>query len=173
MGSLEEKKQQVAEIHEKFTKAQSIVIIENRGLTVTQVTDLRNKLRAANVEFKVAKNTLVKKAADSIGVTGLDPYLQGPTAWAFSNADPVSAAKVLLAFAKTTDKLVIKGGVMEKKAFNIDGVKALADLPSREVLLSMVLGAMQSPIVGLANVLQGPIRKMGYALEAVRKSKEA
>lgn len=173
MGSLEEKKQLVAEIKEKLTKAQSVVIVENRGLNVSQVTDLRNKLRAAGAEFKVFKNTLVKLAADEAGVADLDQYLQGPTAWAFSMADPVSAAKVLLPFTKANDRLVIKGGIMELKVFDAKGVKALAELPSREVLLAQVLGAMQSPLAGMVNVLQGPIRKMGYVLEAVRKSKEA
>lgn len=173
MGSLEEKKLLVSEIKDRLSQAQSVVIVENRGLTVAQATDLRNKLRAVGVEFKVLKNTLVKLAADDAGVEGLEPYLQGPLAWAFSLTDPVSAAKVLLPFAKTTDKLVIRGGIIENKVFAADGVKALADLPPRDVLLAQVLGAMQGPLVGMANVLQGPIRKMGYALEAIRKSKEA
>lgn len=173
MGSLEEKKQIVSGITEKFNEAQSVIIVENRGLNVAQATELRSKMRAAGVEFKVLKNTLVKLAADEAGVTGLEPYLQGPTAWAFSLTDPVAAAKILIPFAKTNNKLVIKGGIIEKKAFDADGVKTLADLPSREVLLAQVLGAMQGPLVGMVNVLQGPIRKLGYALEAVRKSKEA
>lgn len=173
MGSLDEKKQLVSEIKERLSQAQSVVIVENRGLTVAQVTDLRNKLRTAGADFKVYKNTLVKLAADDAGITGLESYLQGPVAWAFSLTDPVSAAKVLLPFAKSTDKLVIKGGIIENKVFAADGVKALAELPPREVLLAQVLGAMQSPLVGMANVLQGPIRKMAYALEAIRKSKEA
>ncbi len=173
MGSLEKKQQLVAEIKEKFNKAQSVVIVENRGLSVAEVTELRSKLRAAGVDFKVLKNTLVKRAADDVGISGLEPLLQGPTAWAFSNNDPVSAAKILNTFTKTNDKLVIKGGVLENKVIDPAGVKALADLPSREVLLAQVLGAMQSPLVGMANVLQGPIRKAVYALEAIRKSKEA
>lgn len=171
MGSLEEKKLLVTAIKERLNRAQSVVIVENRGLSVAQVSDLRNKLRTAGVEFKVFKNTLVKIAADEVGIKGLEPYLEGPTAWAFSIQDPVSAAKVLLAYAKTNDKLVVKGGVMENKAFALDGVKSLADLPPREVLLAQVLGAMQGPLVGMANVLQGPIRKFGYALEALRKEK--
>lgn len=169
MGSLEQKKQVVKEIKEKLDAAQSVVITEYRGLTVAQVTALRSKLKEAGVEFKVYKNTMVKLAADEAGITGLDTYLQGPTAWAFSMQDPVSAAKVLLNFSRTNDKLVIKGGIIESQAFEASRVKALADLPSREVLLSQVLGALQGPLVGMANVLQGPIRKFGYALEAVRK----
>lgn len=169
MGSHEQKQQVIEEIKEKLGTAQSVVITEYRGLTVAQVTALRSKLKESGVELKVYKNTLVKRAADETGVTGLDPYLQGPTAWAFSMQDPVSAAKALLTFARTNDKLVIKGGIIQNKAFEVSGVKALADLPSREVLLAQVLGAMQGPLVGMANVLQGPIRKFGYALEALRK----
>lgn len=172
MGSLEEKKQLVSEIKENFDKAQSVVIVEYRGLTVSQVTDLRVKLRAANVDLKVYKNTLVKKATADAGLAELDSFLQGPTAWAFSMVDPVSAAKVLVDFTKQNDKLIIKGGIIENKTFRAEGVKSLAELPSREVLLAQVLGAMQGPLVGLVNVLQGPIRKFGYALEAVRKEKE-
>lgn len=172
MGSLEEKKLLVAEIKEQLAKAQSVVITENRGLTVAKATELRSKLRETGVVFKVYKNTLVKIAADELGLSGLDEQLQGPTAWAFSQQDPTAGPKVLRDFAKTNDKLVIKGGVIEKRFITADGVKALADLPPREVLLAQVLGAMQGPLVGMANVLQGPIRKFGYALEALRKAKE-
>ena len=171
MDSLERKKQIVNEIKERFQTAQSVVIVENSGLSVAEMTELRAKLRAANVDFKVLKNTLVKLAADEVGITEANAYLQGPTAWAFSMQDPVSAPKVLLEFAKTHNKLVIKGGVIENKVFEQLGVKALADLPPRDVLLAQVLGAMQGPLVGMANVLQGPIRKFGYALEALRKEK--
>lgn len=172
MGSLEEKKQVVSEIKDRFTRAQSVVIVDYRGLTVSEFTDLRAKLRGAGVEFKVLKNTLVKIAADDYGVTGLEEYLKGTTAWAFSIKDPVSAPKIISEYAKTNKKLVIKGGVLEKKAIVEDGVKALANLPSREVLLAQVLAGMQAPLTGMANVLQGPIRKFVYALEAVRKQKE-
>lgn len=172
MGSLEEKKQLVAEIKDRFDQSQSVVIMENRGLTVSEMTELRAKLRNAGVEMRVLKNTLVKRAAEEAGLAEMDSYLVGPTAWAFGLADPVAGPKVLLDFAKTHDKLVVKGGILEKKIIAVSGVKALADLPPREVLLAQVLGALQSPLVGMANVLQGPIRKFGYALEAVRKAKE-
>ncbi|MCR4443514.1 MAG: 50S ribosomal protein L10 [Peptococcaceae bacterium] len=172
MGSLEEKKQIVEQIKERFDRAQSVVILENRGLTVAQATDLRARLRDAGVDFKVLKNTLVKRAADETGITGLDPLLQGPTVWAFSLDDAVAAPKVLLEFTRTNDKLAVKGGILEKKIITEDGIKALAELPSREVLLAQVLGAFQSPLAGMANVLQGPLRKFGYALEALRKARE-
>jgi large subunit ribosomal protein L10 len=173
LGSLGEKKQQVEEIKQCLNQAQSAIIVEYRGLTVAQVTQLRAKLRSARAEMKVLKNTLVKRAADEAGLTGLDSYLQGPTAWVFSNEDPVAGPKVLLEFAKAHDKLVVKGGILQNQAIALNGVVALANLPSREVLLARLLGSMQSPLTGMANVLQGPIRKFGYALEAYRKSQEA
>jgi large subunit ribosomal protein L10 len=174
MPNLEEKALVVSEIKEKFQQASGVVLADYRGLTVAQVTQLRTQLRQAGVEYRVMKNTLVRRAANEVGVEGLDPYLEGPTAFAFS-ADPVAPAKILTEFVKTNKlkTFSIKGGVLEGKVINPEGVKALADLPSREVLLGMVLRGIQAPLAGMANVLQGPIRKMGYALEEVRKLKEA
>lgn len=172
MPNLEEKAQVVSEIRDRFGKSSGVVLADYRGLTVAQVTQLRAQLRQAGVEYRVLKNTLVKRAANEVGVQGLDPYLEGPTALAFS-ADPVAPAKVLADFAKTNKNFQIKAGVVEGKVVGPDGVKALAELPPREILLSMVLRGMQAPLTGMANVLQGPIRKFGYALEAVRKAQEA
>ncbi|MDA8443080.1 MAG: 50S ribosomal protein L10 [Peptococcaceae bacterium] len=173
MADLELKGQVVAEVKEKLSQSKGVVLTDYRGLTVAQVTTLRAQLREAGVEFKVLKNTMVRRAANEIGITGLDPFLEGPTALAFGFTDPVAPAKVLMEFAKQNKQLEIKAGVLEGAVISVDGVKALADLPPREVLLAQVLGAMQSPLVGMANVLQGPIRKMGYALEEVRKLKAA
>jgi Ribosomal protein L10 len=174
MLNIEEKGQVVSEIKEKFQKSSGVVLADYRGLTVAQVTQLRAQLRQAGVEYRVLKNTLVRRAANEVGVEGLDSYLSGPTAVAFS-ADPVAPAKVLTEFAKANKlkSFQIKAGVVEGKVIGPDGVKALAELPSREVLLTMVLRGMQAPLAGMANVLQGPIRKMGYALEEVRKLKAA
>ncbi len=173
MANLEAKGQVIAEVKAKLSQAKGVVLTDYRGLTVAQVTRLRAQLREAGVEYKVIKNTMVKRAANEIGLTGLDSYLEGPTALAFGITDPVTPAKVLTEFAKANKDLEIKAGVIEGKVISMDGVKALADLPPREVLLAQVLGAMQSPLVGMANVLQGPIRKLGYALEEVRKLKAA
>ncbi|TGE33100.1 50S ribosomal protein L10 [Desulfosporosinus sp. Sb-LF] len=174
MPNIEEKSQVVSEIKEKMQKSSGIVLADYRGLTVAQVTQLRAQLRQAGVEYKVLKNTLVRRAANELGVEGLDSYLEGPTAVAFS-ADPVAPAKILMEFAKVNKlkTFKIKAGVLEGKVIGPEGVKALADLPSREVLLTMVVRGMQAPLVGMVNVLQGPIRKMGYALEEVRKLKAA
>jgi len=174
MPNIEEKSQVVSEIKEKFQKASGIVLADYRGLTVAQVTQLRAQLRLAGVEYRVMKNTLVRRAAQELGVEGLESYLKGPTAFAFC-ADPVAPAKVLMEFAKANKlkKFQIKAGVLDGKVIGPEGVKALAALPSREVLLTMILRGMQSPLMGMANVLQAPIRKMGYALEEVRKLKAA
>lgn len=174
MPNIEEKSQVVSEIKAKFEASTAIVLADYRGLTVAQATQLRAQLRQAGVEYRVLKNTFVRRAANEVGVEGLDPYLEGPTAVAFST-DPVAPAKVLSEFAKANKlkTFQIKAGVLEGKVIGPEGVKALADLPSREVLLAMVLRGMQAPLTGMANVLQGPIRKMGYALEEVRKLKEA
>ena len=174
MLNLDQKSQVVSEITEKFQKASGVVLADYRGLTVAQVTQLRAQMRQAGVEYRVLKNTLVRRAAIEVGVVGLDAYLEGPTALAFS-ADPVAPAKVLMEFVKVNKlkTFKIKAGVLEGKVIGPEGVKALAELPSREVLLAMVLRGMQAPLTGMANVLQGPIRKMGYALEEVRKLKAA
>lgn len=172
MGSLEFKKQLVAETKDRFDRAQSVVLVEYRGLNVSETTDLRAQLRAAGVEMKIVKNTLVKRAAEDQGITGLNQYLEGPTAGVFSIQDPVSGPKILAEFAKTHKQLVIKAGVLENKVIDAEGVKALADLPSREVLLAQVLAGIQGPLAGMVNVLQGPLRKFVYAVEALRKEKE-
>lgn len=172
MPNIEAKAQVVSEIKEKFQGSSGVVIADYRGITVAQATKLRAQLRQAGVEYRVLKNTMVSRAANEVGIEGLDVYLEGPTAVAFS-ADPVAPAKVIAEFAKEVKTLKIKGGVVEGKVIGSEGVKALAELPSREVLLAQVVRGMQAPLVGMVNVLQGPIRKMGYALEEVRKLKEA
>jgi large subunit ribosomal protein L10 len=172
LGSLEQKKQIVADIKESLSRAQSVVVAEYRGLNVGEQTELRAKLRDAGAEMKVLKNTLVKRATDEHGITGLDSYLEGPTTWVFSIEDPVAASKIMMEYAKTHKKLVIKGGILEKKVIDAKGIEALASLPSREVLLAQVLAGMQAPLSGMVNVLQGPLRKFVYALEALRKERE-
>ena len=172
MGSREEKEQLVASIKEKLERSKSVVLADYRGLTVKDFTKLRAQLRAENVELQVLKNTLGRIAADQWGAEDVAQYLVGPTVWAFSMQDPTGGAKLLKEFARTHPKLVLKGGVMEKKGFGPAMADALADLPSREVLLGQVAGMLQSPFTGLARVLQGPIGKFGYALEDYRKMKE-
>lgn len=171
MARIEEKQVIIQEILEKINQSKSIVITDYRGLNVAQVTELRAKLREAGVEYKVLKNTMVRFAAKEAGIEGLDDILAGPTAVAFGLTDAVAPAKILSDFAKANDKLQIKAGVLDKKVLTPDNVKALADIPPREVLLSMVLRGMQGPISGLVNVLQGNIRNLVYALAAIQEKK--
>ncbi len=167
------KQQVVQEITEKLQNSVTAIITDYRGLNVAQATKLRNELREVDVEYKVLKNTLTKIAANNLGLNDLEQFLEGPTAIAFSSEDPVAPAKVLAKFAKENKALEIKGGVLEGKVVSLEEINALADLPSKEELLAQVLRGMQSPLVGMANVLQGPLRNLVNVLDAIRKEKEA
>ena len=166
-----EKEAAVSEIQEKFSKSQSVILADYRGLNVTEVTELRKQLREAGVEYKVVKNTLTSRAAKAANIDGLDQLLSGPTALAFGFNDVVVPAKILADFAKAHKKLELKGGILEGKVIDLDAVKELANLPSREALLGQVAGLLQSPMRGLVTVLSGPLRNAAYALEAIRKQK--
>ncbi|SEP47586.1 50S ribosomal protein L10 [Propionispora vibrioides] len=175
MAVTSEKKALVAELAEKLQNTKGAVLTNYRGLNVAQDTNLRRKLREAGVEYRVVKNTMTRIAANEVGIQGMDAYLEGPTAIAISSTDPVAPAKVISDFIKENklQALEIKAGLVEGKVIDAAGVKALASLPSREVLIAQVLAGMQSPIVGLVNVLHGNIRNLVYTLEAVRKQKES
>lgn len=166
-----EKEAAVSELQEKFSKSQSVILADYRGLNVAEVTELRKKLREAGVEYKVVKNTLTSRAAKAANIEGLDQFLSGPTALAFGFNDVVAPAKILADFAKDHKKLELKGGVLEGKIIDLAAVKELASLPSREALLGQVAGLLQAPMRGLVTVLSGPLRNAVYALEAIRKQK--
>ncbi len=151
---LEQKKQVVAELVEKLKAAQAGVLVDYRGLTVEEDTNLRAKLREAGVEYKVVKNTLTRFAAKEVGYDELDEMLNGPTSLAMSETDPVAPAKVIAEFAKTNDKIEIKAGFLDGKVISIDEVKTLADTPSREVLIAKIMGSMNAPISKLVRTLQ-------------------
>lgn len=167
------KKAVVAELDEKLKNAKSCVFADYRGLTVEQDTDLRNQLRKAGVEYKVVKNTLTRLAAINNGLDALDPHLNGPTAMALSYTDPVAPAKILAEYAKKNEKFQLKAGVIEGRVIDVNGVKALAELPPREVLIARVLGGFNAPITGFVNVLNGNIRGLVIALNAIAKKQEA
>jgi large subunit ribosomal protein L10 len=169
---LQQKKEVVKALSEKISAAKAMVLADYRGLTVEQDTELRSALRKAGVEYKVVKNTLTKLAAKETGLEELDPFLSGPTALALSDNDPVAPAKILSEYAKKYDKLELKVGVVEGKIIDINGIKALADLPPREVLIAKVLGGFNAPISGFVNVLNGNIRGLVVALNAIREQKE-
>lgn len=145
-----EKKVKVEQIASDFQAAQSVSVIEYRGLSVSQLEALRNELRKEEVEMHVLKNTLVQKAAESLGLSELDSQLTGPNAYVFSKKDAVSGPKVLVKFARKHEKLIIKGGVIEGKVVDEAQVKTIAQLPNKEGMLSMLLGCLTSPIRGFA-----------------------
>lgn len=167
-----EKEAEVLELKNKFSQAQAVIITDYRGLTVAEITELRKRLREANLEYRVAKNTLTRLAASELVGDALDPYLTGPTALAFAYEDPVAPAKILTEFAKSFKALKIKGAVLDNKVIDADAVKALAELPPYEVLVAQLLGVLQGPIRGLVTVLSGPQRNLVYALDSIRKEKE-
>lgn len=151
---LENKKAMVKQLTERLQNAQAGVLADYRGLTVEQDTELRRKLREANVEYTVLKNSIIRFAAKEVGLEDLDSVLEGPTAIATSNDDVISPAKVLCDFAKENDLLEIKAGFVEGKVISIDEVKQYASIPSKEVLISKMMGSLQSPISKLARTLQ-------------------
>ncbi|WP_243388382.1 50S ribosomal protein L10 [Bacillus kexueae] len=160
-SAIEQKKLIVDEIAGKFRDSVSTIIVDYRGLNVAEVTELRKKLREAGVEFKVYKNTLTRRAVEQAELTELNDALTGPNAIAFSTEDVVAPAKILNDFAKEHEALEIKAGVIEGNVATAEEVKAIADLPSREGLLSMLL-----------SVLQAPMRNFALAAKAVADQKE-
>lgn len=153
MAKVELKQPVVAEIAELFNGAQSAVVVDYRGLTVEQDTQLRKQLREAGVSYKVYKNTMIRFAAKGTEFESLEPNLEGPTALAVSKTDATEPARILAEFAKKADALEIKGGVVEGTYYDAKGMQVIATIPSREVLLGKLLGSIQSPITNLARVL--------------------
>ncbi|OVZ60274.1 50S ribosomal protein L10 [Pigmentiphaga sp. NML080357] len=168
----QEKTVVVEEIAAQVAKAQSIVIAEYRGLDVASVTVLRKQARESGVYLRVLKNTLARRAVAGTPFEGLSSQLTGPLIYGIS-ADPVAAAKVLSDFAKTNDKLVLKGGAMPNSLMNVEGVKALASLPSREELLAKLLGTMQAPVAQFVRTLNEVPTKFVRGLAAVRDKQAA
>ena len=158
---IQQKQAMVETITEKLQASKSTIIVDYRGLNGEQVTKLRTQLREAGIEFKVYKNALTRRAADAAGLGDLKEYFVGPVAVAFSNEDVVAPAKILNEFAKGNEALELKAGVIEGNIATLAEVQALADLPSREGLLSMLL-----------SVLQAPIRNLALATKAVADQKE-
>ncbi|MEG2669386.1 MAG: 50S ribosomal protein L10, partial [Oscillospiraceae bacterium] len=149
------------QVADRLKAAQAGVLADYRGLTVSQDTELRAKLREAGVDYAVIKNSLIRFAAEQVGIENLEPILHGPTALATSNDDVISAAKVLVDFSKENKELEIKAGFVDGKVITADEVKVYASIPSKEVLISKMLGSLQSPISALARTLQAVIDKDG------------
>jgi len=155
------KAQQVSEVAEQFKNATSVVVVDYLGITVEQATNLRTELRNAGVQFAVVKNSILSRAAKEAGLEGMDDIFKGPSAVAFSNDDVVAPAKILADFAKKVEALEIKAGVIEGKVSSKEEIEALAKLPNREGLLSMLL-----------SVLQAPVRNTALAIKAVADQKD-
>ena len=171
---LSEKQAIVASLTEKLQNASAGVLVEYAGTTVAVDTELRRKMRAAGVDYAVVKNTLLRFAANNSGLEALDPFLNGTTALAISNTDPVAPAKILSEYAKKNDSTIkIKAGFVEGKPISAAEVNDLAELPSREVLVAQVLGTLLAPITGLANVCNANIRGLAVALAAIAEKKSA
>lgn len=167
------KQEQVELMHEKLKRAKAVFLADFRGMNVEKATTLRNELRAAAVEYKVFKNSLLELASKETDFECLQPHLAGPTAVAISYDDPVSAAKVLSKFAKVPQgAFVLKAGVLSGKLLDVAQIQALADLPSREVLLAKMLGSMQAPATNFVGVLAAIPGSFVRVLDAIRVQKE-
>jgi large subunit ribosomal protein L10 len=169
----ESKQQVVAELHDKLGRAKAVFLADFRGLNVGKVTDLRNELRKADVEYKVVKNTLLELAVRDTDKQSLIEHFAGPTAVALTYTDPVAAAKVLARYEKDQQTpFKLKGGVLSGKAITVADIQALADLPSREVLLAKLLGSMNAPATNFVCVLAAVPGSFVRALDAIRIQKE-
>ena len=167
------KEKMLEEVTAELKQAELVIVSDYRGLNVKAINDLRGKLRSEQCRYKITKNTMNRLACRQAGVESLEPLFEGPTAIAYSSADPVAAAKVFNDFAKENEALVVKGGLLSGQVLDAAGVKALGDIPPREVLLAQVVGGFQAPIAGLAGVLSGTLRSLVYAVDAVRQHKES
>jgi len=168
-----EKVAAVERIVEKLRSNEVYYLVDFRGLSVGDATELRSRLRANGADLMVVKNTLAKRAAAEAGIEGLDQLFEGPTAIAYCGADPVAPAKTLVGFVKEKKKLVIKGGFLQSHILLQAQVEQLAQMPSREELIARVVGGIAAPLYGLANVLTGPIRGLVVALDQIREQKAA
>ena len=173
MAKVELKQPIVAAIAADVQDAQSVVLVDYRGLTVEQDTQLRKQLREAGIIYKVCKNTMMKRAFEGTQFEGLAPYLEGPSAMAVSKEDATAAARIICKFAKTADKLEVKAGVVEGKVYDMAGVQALSTIPSREELLSKLLGSIQSPIANFARVIKQIAENGGEVAEKAEEVAEA
>jgi large subunit ribosomal protein L10 len=145
--------------------------VDYRGLTFAEATELRSRLAKVDASLRVVKNTLAKRAAADVGIEGLSDLLKGPTAIAYCHGDPVRAAKIIQDFIKEKKKAAIRGGKLDRTLLSPADIEVLATLPSREQLIAQLVGAIASPLAGLANVLSGPIRGLVIVLGQIQEQK--
>ena len=161
-AAINAKSEVVSQIKDKLQRAKSVVIVDYRGLTVSEGTQLRNNMRAAGVEYKVLKNTMMSRACEELGITGLEDVLSGPSAFCFGYDDPVAAPKVMKEFAEKVNKTEIKGGIMDNAAIDTKVVDKLAATPTKEVLLTRLMWS-----------ITGSVRSLAIGLNAVKEKMEA
>jgi large subunit ribosomal protein L10 len=162
----------VNQISDKLRQSQSVILADFRGLTVAQMTDLRRQLRKSGIDLKVIKNRLGKRALADAGCDGLDEYLKGNTAWAFGLRDPVEPAKILSNYAKDNEKLVLKGGLLDRKRIGPQMVTQLAAMPGRKELLSKMAGGLMQPAVKVASAMNAGLARVAHAFNALAKKLE-
>lgn len=171
--NIESKQQFVEALQERLKKSRVVILTDYKGLDVAAMTELRSKLREADVEYQVIKNTMLRRAVEGTDIEVIQGEFKGPSAIALSVEDPVAPAKILTDFAKTNPKLEIRVGVLEGKVLDLASIKALADLPSREELLATVLSAMIAVPRSLVTALSDVPRRMVNVLQAIKDQKEA
>jgi large subunit ribosomal protein L10 len=170
--ALKEKKESVSQIKKKFEASNLSVVTEYSGLSVKQLTILRQQLKKENAELSVFKNTLVRFALDEIGVVYDRSLLEGPTAFITTTGDASKVSKLIVKYAKDNEKLVLKAAVLDNQMLNESGINDLAALPSRDELIAKVVGGIKSPLTGLVMALSGPLRGLVYTLQAIKDKKQ-
>ena len=172
MDKLKEKKEVVASFKELFSKSTFTIATDYRGFTVTEITDLRKRLRKNNADYKIAKNTLIKLAAKETNLAELEQFLEGPTAVLFSYGDPTACAKIFVEFIKEIEKGQIKGGVFEGKLISKDEIKIFASLPSKEILLGQIAGLLTANTASIVGIFESLIRDIALLTEEVAKKRD-
>lgn len=167
----DEKQELVNELHGRLGLAKAAILTDFKGLTVAEVTELRNELRKAQLEYRVVKNTLAKRAAAGTEAALLNDYFEGPTGLVLGFGDPVTPAKVVMDYAKKQEKLKVKVGLIEGTLADANALKAIASLPSREALLSQMAAGFQAPATKMVRLLNATIARFGYALTALEAKK--
>jgi large subunit ribosomal protein L10 len=167
----EQKQELIDELHGRLKDAKAAILTEYKGLTVAEITELRNELRKDQLEYRVIKNTLAIRAAKGTAAEKLEAYLQGPTGWVLGFGDAVAPAKAVTDYAKKREKLKVKVGIIEGQVADAAALKAIASLPSREVLLSQMAAGFQAPASKMVRLLSATVARLGYALTALQEKK--
>ncbi|MEN2983968.1 MAG: 50S ribosomal protein L10 [Dictyoglomaceae bacterium] len=169
----EEKKQKVEEIYQKLLQVNSVIFTDFKGLTVADLSQLRTKLREVGAEYRVVKNTLALRAFQKyLPNKNVEEYLRGPTAFTYCYGDPFGVLKILVDFSKDHENLKLKGGIVEGELYNQKEIKELANLPPKDILLSKLIGSINTPLTRLVLGLKWPINQLVWTLEAIKKEKE-